>query len=92
MDTFASAVGSFMAEVELTSDAIDCNESIGWVVVCIDMEKPVTIVYTTGVFNSPEEALVEAGKQAAESKKHHDDDSPGWEHVVVPLYPPSESV
>lgn len=89
MDPFASAVGSFVAEVELTSKRMDEGDSIGWVVVCIDMEEPITISYATGVFNSPEEAFVEAGKQARDSERLHDSSDPGWKYSVVPLFAPT---
>lgn len=77
-----------MTDVELTSMQMDRDEAMGWIVVCVDMEEPINVVYGTGVFNSPEEALVEAGRQAENSKRLHDTDDAGWKHSVVPLYPP----
>lgn len=90
-DVFARAVGDFMADVELASKRIDEEEAIGWVVVCIDLAEPVRAIYATGVFDSPEEAFVEAGRQAADTARLNegDDIGPGWLHSVTPLYPPT---
>lgn len=85
-------MGTLLAEVEISSHRADRSEAIGWVVVCVDLEPPLKVVYSTGVFDSPEEALVEAGKQEAESAKYRKDfeaaGEQGWMHSVVPLFPP----
>lgn len=81
----ARAARDFLADVETATDMIDRIEATGWLVICVDLESN-DIVGAYGTFDTPEQALIEAGKHQATSL-----DEPGeagWQHVVKPLYPP----
>lgn len=90
------ALGELIARVEETSDAMDRADASGWLVVCIDLEslehdEADCVVACYGPFNTPEEALVEAGKhQATSLDKTHlaEPGEAGWMHFVKPLFPP----
>lgn len=93
---FRREVGALLAQVEVTSDAMDRADASGWLVVCVDLEsiehgESDCVVGCYGPFATPEEALVEAGRHDATSldKTHlSEPGEPGWVHLVKPLYPP----
>jgi hypothetical protein len=65
------------------------REARGWLVMCWDrqdvedegMTFASCVVGCYGPFDTPEQALIECGKHDASSQ-------PGFENVIVPLYPP----
>jgi hypothetical protein len=88
-------LGVFMAEIEHTSNEMDRADAIGWLVVCIDDEAVARgdtdcVVGCYGIFHSPEEALVEAGKHDADLANVDLQGDPGWTHLIKPLYAPKE--
>jgi hypothetical protein len=93
--TFKSKLGELIARVEATADEMDRRDASGWVVVCVDLEavehgEPDSIVACYGPCDTPEEALVAAGKLDATSlDKTHlaEPGEPGWAHFVKPLFP-----
>lgn len=93
---FRAGVGELLAAAIATSDAMDRNDASGWLVVCVDLESVAegeadSIVGCYGPFDSPEEALVEAGRHQATSldtTSLHEPGEAGWAHFVKPLYPP----
>lgn len=95
MSGYRRAIGELLARVYETSDAMDRRDASGWVVVCVDLEsvqrgEPDCIVGCYGPLDTPEEALVEAGKHDATSlNKTHlaEPGEPGWAHFVKPLFP-----
>lgn len=88
MSGYRRAIGELLARVYETSDAMDKRDASGWLVVCVDLEavehgEPDCIVGCYGTFDTPEEALVEAGKHDATSLET----PAGWAHFVKPLFP-----
>jgi hypothetical protein len=88
------ALGSLIARVEETCDAMDRRDASGWLVICVDLEAVVegekdSIVAAYGPFATPEEALVEAGRHQGTSLDVEPGDA-GWAHFVKPLFPPIE--
>jgi hypothetical protein len=84
-----AAFGELMAKAHKVSDDMDRRDAIGWVVVVLDLEPPVSVVSTYGPFEQPEQALAEAGKHSATSLRLNPDEEYGWSHVVVPLFKPA---
>ena len=88
---FRRELGELMARVEETADAMDRRDAKGWLVVCLDLEEPVSVVACYGPFPEPEQALIEAARQAETSLDRTylaEPGEPGWSHVVVPLFEP----
>lgn len=85
------ALADLLATIEEHSARVIDREASGYVVVVIDTEPdPELVVSVYGPCALPETALILAGKFDADphSGAHPADGSPGWKHVVVPLYPP----
>jgi hypothetical protein len=83
--------GDLLARVEATSDAMDRRDASGWLVVCIDLEcielgESDAVVGCYGPYDSPEEALIAAGRHATTSLPLAPGEK-GWAHLVKPLYP-----
>lgn len=94
---WGQSFGQFLFQIEKTSDEMDKADAIGWLVVVVDNQAVARgeedcVMGCYGIFHSPEQALVEAGKQDADSKKALDEDDLGWTHLVKPLYPDNYGV
>lgn len=97
MDPFGRALGDFMFEIEKLSHEMDKEDATGWLVVCVDdaavaRGEEDCVMGCYGPFDSPEEALVEAGihdKEIAEMLEHNPDEH-GWHHLIKPMYPPTQ--
>lgn len=84
------SLGDLIADVEATSNAMDRRDAKAWLVVCVDLEcvqlnESDCVVACYGPFESPEEALVAAGKLQSTSLKVPAGD-PGWAHLVKPMF------
>lgn len=82
------SIPDFIAAVEIAFQRDREREAAGWVVVCVDDEDG-QIVNASGVFSTPEAALIEAGLRHADGKKMLEPGEPDWTYVVVPMFEPT---
>jgi hypothetical protein len=81
-------VNEAMVELLARLDEARAAEASGWVVLTIDTEGGDTPVSTYGPCATPEQALVLAGEfdRCEHTGTAPADGSPGWKHIVLPLY------
>lgn len=79
----------FLARIDELTDKEHRERAVAWVVVTVDDEFN-HIVHCTGPFNTPEEALAEAGRRDRDDVRHElaGPDEKGWTHSVQPVLPP----
>ena len=90
---FAPGLRRLMADLWMNEQQSREQEATGWVVVTIDMwGKREQVTHTTGLFESPEQALVEVGVREREDARVREKypDHTGWRYVVAPMFPPTE--
>lgn len=83
-------IREFMADLEIASDRSDERDALGWVVVTVDDESE-SIVHATGLFDTPEAALIHAANRHVEDLRTAEGDEDLWTHTVVPMFKGDES-
>jgi hypothetical protein len=81
------AIRDLIAELHIARHRSDVLGASGWVYVTKDDESG-NYVCANGPFETPEAALIAAQEQTNEDKKWLGPDERGWQHIVLPLYPP----
>lgn len=76
-----------IAELEVGHQRDRERDALGWVVLCTDDESG-NHVHTSGLFDTPEAALIHAGERHAEDVRINPETEPLWTYTVLPMFKP----